>query len=611
ALIMSQNKGERKDLLQDPIKKLSTKEINTAFSFTEKEKFKPEAIQEMLAASEKMPVYDLWSGGIRRMNNGKDLKENQGFSRMAAQFSKKMEDTQGRMYLEINLYGKDKFEMNIGAGHICPPSWEKVAIVDRSGKTKIGTRKIPGVDNVDGHKIGYYDEKGKYLEVYTGYKVYPLSVLSEDEKKDKQVIDVQVVKETKYYEENKKKLEAYVDRVSYSVAKMEMTQVEMQKIRDKIPGLEDIKEPGARVAAVAEWVAKNEDIYAKHCGNWVERVYAIAGVTMKSGLYHNMDYARENGQWKRTVDQSIVPDARNGKNALNERPDLVDSLQAGYWLYLNNRNSFDLGGNHSVIFIRWVDKENRIAECANWHNNGGGKNGRKGQKISQYDFKKYPITHITRAAQVEDKFTRLSDDEMKQKEETSQVEHAPIGDYKLDAQKYAKEVESKYGVPWQVTFGMSFLETGAGRSGLARNDNAFFGIKAKPGDINTTDYYKGDKYRKYQNMAESFMDYGRFVTKDRYTEALKYKNNPMMYLAVILGAGYCPGKEYFRKVVDIWKKTGISDIGYISKSALSDSLNNVAYRESRPDTYVLGLITPDLLEEKFYSVAEAEGKLRG
>jgi len=618
--IKAQNKEERKvlkekiapKLSKELVKKLSKKEIVVAFNFIEKNKFKPEKVKAMLAISDKMSVYNLWSGGVRRLGKEKGLKENQGFSRMAAQFAVQGEDSNGK-YLEINLYGKSKFESNIGAGHICPPSWQKVKIVDKSGNARIGIRKIPGIDNVDGHKIGYYDKNGEYLAVYTGYKVYPLSILSEKDQKDKKIIDSQVLKEKEYYVKNKKELEAYVDRASYSVARMEMTPVAIQKIRDKISGLENIKEPGDRVAAVATWITKNENIYAKHCGNWVKRVYAIAGVTRQKGLYHNLAYARSNGKWKSKL--GMVPDARNGKNALNERPNLVANLRIGDWLWINNRNRFDVGGNHSLIFMGWKDKDAKIAYCASWSNNSVTKSGKKGQRMITINFNSRPITHIERPTQVEDKFTRLSKQEMQQVEEVeNKIEKSPVANYKEKARRYAKEVQAKYGVPWQVTFGMSCLETGYGKSGLSRNENAFFGIKAKPGDRNITNPYKGDRYRKYASMKDSFMDYGRFVTKARYTEALKYKNNPMMYLAVLLGAGYCPANKYFRQVMSIWKREGVPGIGYISKGSLANSLHKIAYKDvekgGESDKYILRITTPAKLQAKFYGPASRVGLLR-
>ncbi|MBA4336843.1 hypothetical protein C0416_03655 [bacterium] len=620
--IIAASKEARKEARKaiNPFEGVSKEKVATAFDFAKKEKFDEERVGKMLAISDKMAVYDLWRGGVSRLKNEKekDLKDNQGFDRMAAQFAKNKVDEQGRAYFEINLYGKDKFEMNIGAGHICPPSWLKVAIVDTNGNTKIGERKVPGKDNVDGHKIGYYDEKGEYINVFSLYKVYPLSVLSEEEISEKKIIAGQVEKENAYYVENKEKLEKYAlgNESSYSMAQMEMSSPELQKIRESIPGLEDVKDPGERVAAVAKWITeKGNNIYAKHCGNWVDRVYAIAGVKGRKDLYRNLDYAKVNGKLvgKNAEDPQMAKkliDAREGKHAIKERLDLVDGLQTGTWLWINNRNSGDIAGNHSVVFIGWENKQERIALCANWLNP-------KNQKISKINFNKVPIVSITRPTEVEDKFERLSPEEIARYEERqlafkqrpANFEAKHMSGLKLQGKNYALEVQEKYGVPWQVTYAMFILESGAGTSNLARNENAFFGIKAHPEDRNATREYGGAKYRKYGSMEASFADYGRTVTNGRYKEAVKYKNNPMMYLAVILGAGYCPNENYFSKIVQIWKREGIRDIGFISQGDLEKSLNNVAHRERSVDTYVQELIQPDKLQAKFYGVASRNGLL--
>lgn len=239
---------EAREMLSKEIQDMnekSKKKLEKAFSYIEKENFNEAKVREMLNISRNMSVYDLWRGGIARMKNEEGLKENQGFDRMAAQFAKRKVDENGRAYLEINLHRKSKFEMNIGAGHICPPSWKRVAIVDLEGNVRVGERRVPGKDNVRGGKIGYFDDQGRYLVVFSGYKVYPLSVLSDGNENDKKIINEQTEKESTFYRENKEEIEKYVIReASYNVNRAEMSRVEIQRIRDQISGLEEIKDPG-------------------------------------------------------------------------------------------------------------------------------------------------------------------------------------------------------------------------------------------------------------------------------------------------------------------------------------------------------------------------------
>lgn len=399
--VVAETKKQREGIKEEieAMNDSSKEKLKKAFSYMEKENFDEDKVREMLKISGSMSVYDLWRGGIARIKNQEGLKENQGFDRMAAQFSKRKVDENSRAYLEINLHNKSKFEMNIGAGHICPPSWKRVAIVDLEGNLRIGERKVPGKDNFRGGKIGYFDDQGEYLVIFSGYKVYPLEVLSEEEKADKKLIDKQTEKESKFYKENKEEIMNYVVRESsYSIGRAEMSRLEIQRIRDQVLGLEEIKDPGERVAAVAKWIHENEKIHARHCYNWVERVYAIAGVQNKRVIYRNLDYARgEDGKL------GASRDAREGMHAVRERPDLLDNLKPGAWLWVNNRNTSDIAGNHSVIFMGWKNEERKIAYCANWL-------GAKPelQKISTIDFNKVPIVSITSPTSVESEFKRLS-----------------------------------------------------------------------------------------------------------------------------------------------------------------------------------------------------------
>lgn len=412
--------------------KKSKEKLKKAFSYMEKENFDKDKVREMLGISKNMSVYDLWRGGIARMKNEKGLKENQGFNRMTAQFANRKVDKNGRDYLEVNLHNKNKFEMNIGAGHICPPSWKKVAIVDLDGNVRVGERKVPGKDNVRGGKIGYFDDQGEYLVIFSGYKVYPLSVLSNNEKNDKKIIDEQTEKESTFYRENKEEIMDYiVESTSYTVRQSTMSKVEIQRIRNQIPGLEEIQDPGKRVELVAKWITENDKIYAKHCGDWVKRVYEIAGVKSNKIPYVNIP-RDENGE--------IVHGSRAYKwtDAIKDNPKLVANLKPGAHLWIYNGNTVSRTGLHSVIFLGWKDKARKIAFCANWLSANP-----KGQKISTYDFKKYPISRIKIPTEVEEKFERFTP------KESARVEHEQLHINEANKQELIK----RGSMPFEVRVG--------------------------------------------------------------------------------------------------------------------------------------------------------------
>lgn len=172
--------------------------------------FEKKDIERMLKKSYKTSIYDLRRGGTLRLlyDREKDpkkkaalkkqLQENQGYSRMLAQFAKEKKTKEGKLYLEVDLKNVDRYEMQLGAGHICPYTWAKVAIEDTAGNVRTGYRKVPGADEgVYGSKIGYYTNGGAYLPIFSGYKIYPLEV-KDDPKQFK--------KEQAFYKQEKKRI---------------------------------------------------------------------------------------------------------------------------------------------------------------------------------------------------------------------------------------------------------------------------------------------------------------------------------------------------------------------------------------------------------------------
>ena len=88
----------------------------------------------------------------------------------------------------------------------------------------------------------------------------------------------------------------------------------------------------------------------------------------------------------------------------------------------------------------------------------------------------------------------------------------------------ALEQERKYGVPASITIAQGILESGAGMSGLTKNANNHFGIKAYGGWTGKVylawdDEATKSKFRHYNNAAESFRDHAEFLKNNaRYRE---------------------------------------------------------------------------------------------
>jgi hypothetical protein len=201
--LLKQGKDKRKKLAQlvakakDERIKLKPAVLKSAKAYMKK--FPQKDVTEMLTLSEKASIYDLRRGGSLRLayesekdpkkkaELKKQLKKNMGYAQMTAQFAGSKVDKKGRHYLDVDLKNKSKYEQSLGAGHLCPPSWTKVAIEDTGGNVRVGYRTVPGVNGVTGIKIGYRTKDDDYLEIYSGYKIYPLEIETDPKKLQKQI----------------------------------------------------------------------------------------------------------------------------------------------------------------------------------------------------------------------------------------------------------------------------------------------------------------------------------------------------------------------------------------------------------------------------------------
>lgn len=121
----------------------------------------------------------------------------------------------------------------------------------------------------------------------------------------------------------------------------------------------------------------------------------------------------------------------------------------------------------------------------------------------------------------------------------------------------AQKVSLETGIPWEVMLAQSALESGYGRSALARKNHAYFGIKADSRWHGPRTYSKGSWYRSYSSAEESFRDYAKFIIYNRrYYKALKQKDT-RKFIVLVAQAGYCPQPGYPRAVIDIMERNGI------------------------------------------------------
>lgn len=121
----------------------------------------------------------------------------------------------------------------------------------------------------------------------------------------------------------------------------------------------------------------------------------------------------------------------------------------------------------------------------------------------------------------------------------------------------AIEQMNNYGIPASITLAQGLLESGAGRSELAREGNNHFGIKCHNGWTGPTVYkdddQRNDCFRSYRNARESYEDHSRFlVNGQRYRSLFSLK--PTDYKGWARGlkaAGYATNPKYADRLIDI------------------------------------------------------------
>ena len=142
----------------------------------------------------------------------------------------------------------------------------------------------------------------------------------------------------------------------------------------------------------------------------------------------------------------------------------------------------------------------------------------------------------------------------------------------------AKFIEQEWEIPAIVTLAQAALESGWGTKAPGFN---FFGYTAPNSYtgqrqlLKTTEYHStsniwypviikvtkvaANKYQYlvrryfkcYSNAEQSFEDYARLISTDKYASAFDYQDDPARFFAVIFNAGYATSSSYYQLVNSI------------------------------------------------------------
>ncbi|MCF6224527.1 MAG: glucosaminidase domain-containing protein [Flavobacteriaceae bacterium] len=128
----------------------------------------------------------------------------------------------------------------------------------------------------------------------------------------------------------------------------------------------------------------------------------------------------------------------------------------------------------------------------------------------------------------------------------------------IDRYKYiAIEDMMEFKIPASITLAQGVLESGSGRSELARMSNNHFGIKCHKGWTGKNVRYDDDKkrecFRKYAKPEDSFDDHSSFLTtRSRYDLLFELKaDNYKAWAKGLKKAGYATDRKYPSKLIKI------------------------------------------------------------
>lgn len=166
-----------------------------------------------------------------------------------------------------------------------------------------------------------------------------------------------------------------------------------------------------------------------------------------------------------------------------------------------------------------------------------------------------------------------------------------ILNYIAQYKQIALDQERQYGIPASITLAQGILESGAGRSGLTRNSNNHFGIKAM-GGWNGDVYHAWDdepqksRFRVYASAAESFRDHSLFLKNNGRYRSL-FSKSVYDYRGWAIGlqkAGYATATNYASALIgfiDSYRLYAING-GVKLKAGRTVIVTRSATKDSRP-----------------------------
>lgn len=134
------------------------------------------------------------------------------------------------------------------------------------------------------------------------------------------------------------------------------------------------------------------------------------------------------------------------------------------------------------------------------------------------------------------------------------------GDYVARYSKIAIEEMRKYGVPASISLAQGLIESRAGASKLAKNNNNHFGMKCfsrkcrKGHCSNFTDDTHKDFFRIFPNPWESWRAHSQMISTGRYAKLKKHGRDYRKWAKGLQSVGYATDRNYAEKLIGVIEK---------------------------------------------------------
>ena len=137
------------------------------------------------------------------------------------------------------------------------------------------------------------------------------------------------------------------------------------------------------------------------------------------------------------------------------------------------------------------------------------------------------------------------------------------GQYIEQYAEAAKEQMRTTGIPASITLAQAIIESGNGQSYLSKTANNHFGIKAGVGwtgdFVIANDDKKGEHFRSYSSVEESYTDHSRFLqVNPRYSALFNLASDDYEgWARGLQSAGYATNDKYASTLIDIVRQYGL------------------------------------------------------